>query len=77
MTDKFHSSAFCVGSHFSADSIQRPPNPGDPTPSDDPTPSGDPNSIQLQPNPSYCLLEMSHHQLMSGRLENEAKYVNL
>ena len=57
--------------------------PGDPTPSDVPTSSADPtsshypNTIQLQPNPSYCLLEMSHQQPKSSRLENEAKYVNL
>ena len=50
---------------------------GDPTSSGDPTPSGDPTSIQLQPNPSYCSVEMSHQQPMSSRLENESKYVNL
>ena len=72
-----------------AENVQLPPNPGDPTPSGDPTlfgdpapfgnpaPSGDPISVQLQPNPSYCLLEMSHKQLMSSQLEDEAKYVNL
>ena len=61
----------------------------DPTPSGGPTPSGDPSlshgptssseptNIQLQPNPSYCSVEMSHQQLMSSRLENESKYVNL
>ena len=50
---------------------------GDPTPSHDPTTSGDLTSIQLQPNPSYCSVEMSHQQLMSSRLENDPKYVNL
>ena len=53
------------------------PTPVDPTPSADSTPSNDPNTIQLQPNPSYCLLEMSHQQPKSSQLENEAKYVNL
>ena len=47
------------------------------TPSGGPTRTGNPNSTQLQLNLSYCLLEMSHQQLMSSRLENEAKYVNL
>ena len=61
-------------SHQRSPSLPLPP-PG--TPSGDPTPTGDPNSIQLQPNPSYCLLEMSNQQLMSSQLENEAKYVNL
>ena len=50
---------------------------GDPALSGDPTPSVDPSTIQLQPNPSYCLLEMSHQQLMSSRLEDETKYINL
>ena len=54
-----------------------PPLPPPGTPSGGPTPTGDPNSIQLQPNPSYCLLEMSHQQLMNSQLEEEAKYVNL
>ena len=53
--------------------------PGDPTPSADPTPNHihippDPSTIQFQPNPSYCLLEMSHQQPMSSQLENEAEY---
>ena len=48
---------------------------GDPIPSGEPTPSIDPNTIQLQPNPSYCVFEMSHPQPKSSRLENEAKYI--
>ena len=44
------------------------PLPPWPAPSDDPTPSGDPTSIQLQPNPSYCSVEMSYiyQQLISS-----------
>ena len=54
----------------------------DPSHSDDPPPlvtppPTPPTNIQLQPNPSYCSVEMSHQQLMSSRLENESKYVNL
>ena len=55
--------------------------PGDPTPSADPTPNhihippDDPSTIQLQPNPSYHLLEMGYQQRMSTQLENEAEYV--
>ena len=47
-------------------------------PYSDPTPyhihisSDDPSTIQLQPNPSYCLLEMGcQQQPMSSQLEND------
>ena len=50
---------------------------GDCTLTSDPILSDDPTNIPLQLNPSYSVLEMCHQQLMSSRLENESKYVNL
>ena len=58
-------------------SVHLPPTPGDPTSPDDPTLSDDPSTLQLQPNPSYCLLEMSHQQPISSKVENvHGHYIN-
>ena len=65
------------GPHCTCDgkNVHLPPTPADPTPFADPTLSDDPSTLQLQPNPSYCLLEMSHQQPISSQVENEAEYV--